>query len=357
MRWMLVFCFACSPEMLVEMRAGDGGARVVDGGPVAVVDGGAVVEVDAGSSVVDAGLGDDRGPDAGSVPEARSCTFRAGSFGGGMRELDTDAGGAVLRFEVSGVPDPGSIVNATLRFASHDADHPGEEGVIRLNGVSTFDLPAMSGWDNVDATSSVDVLGALVAGTNVVEFLPGSLARSFFRIGDVEIVTDAHVEECVLAPPPPPPTATVRTMHFAEASFAPRRTWVVPCPPGAPGHEPLRNYAFTASGDEHEETDCDGAYRAGGSRRGTATFTFLDVVPASYRVTIRSRHTENRNPSGALFVVNGEEMRIDERTSSDYEDDVFGVRTLEGTVEVVLDSSREGNSDSVTSVTLTPVGG
>ncbi|MEM9072512.1 MAG: hypothetical protein AAGE52_28655, partial [Myxococcota bacterium] len=130
-----------------------------------------------------------------------------------------------------------------------------------------------------------------------------------------------------------------------------------PCAPGTPGHNPLRNYAFTASGDEHLPTDCDGGYRDRGNRRGRAIFRFEDVVPARYRVVIRSRHTENRNPRGALFVVEGVEERIDQRTSSDYEDDVWGERSLSGDVDVILDSSREGESDSVTSVSLVPISG
>lgn len=80
-------------------------------------------------------------------------------------------------------------------------------------------------------------------------------------------------------------------------------------------------------------------------------------MPARYRVVIRSRHTENRNPRGALFVVEGVEERIDQRTSSDYEDDVWGERSLSGDVDVILDSSREGESDSVTSVSLVPISG
>ena len=121
--------------------------------------------------------------------------------------------------------------------------------------------------------------------------------------------------------------------------------WVIRC----------ADYAFTAYSDEHTATDCDGGYRPGGNRRGTATFHFAAVVGAEYEVWIRSRHTENRNPSGALFIVDGVERRISQRSDRNYTDDLWGTAVLEGDVDVVLDSSRESQSDSVISVRLVPV--
>jgi len=296
--------------------------------------------------------------DMGTPLPAQECVYRSSSFGSGMLELDVTAGSTeVLTFDVPGLPAPALVDAAELRFRSYDADHPGEEGVITVNDSGPFDLPAMASWDNMEGTGIVDVTGALVAGDNQVRFGAGPLDRSFFRIGDVTLVVQARVAECEAPPDPIPGDAVLRSMHFTEASYTNRSTWVVPCPPGAPGHNALRNYAFTARGDEHDPTDCDGGYEPGGSRRGTAVFRFESVVAARYRVVIRSRHTENRNPAGALFVVNGEGRRIDQRTSSDYEEDVWGERDLSGTVEVVLDSTMEDASDCVTEVRLEPIGG
>lgn len=315
--------------------------------------------MDAGSDMdtappVDAGTDAFVDPDVPSPPldagaEALDCTYASDSFGTGMLELDSGPTGSPLVFFVAAVPDPSLVESAELRFVSYDADHPGQEGVIDVNG-NTFDLPAMEGWDNASGTGSIDVLSAIVAGDNRISFGPGPLDRSFFRIGDVELVLRARVDACVVVLPPPP-DAVERRMHYTEATYSNRSTWVVPCRDA----NPLRNYAFTAAGDEHIETDCTGEFRPGGSRRGTAVFRFEDVVPARYRVVIRSRHTENRNPAGALFTVNGEERRILQTTSSDYEDDVWGERMLGGVVEVILDSTREANSDSVTEVSLLPI--
>lgn len=288
-------------------------------------------------------------------PPARDCVYASAD---GEQELDVGPSSSErLRFLIEDLPDPSLVESATLTFTSYDSDHPGEEGTIRVNGMGMLDLPAMVAWDNMDGPGSVDVSGMTVAGDNRIVFGPGPLSRSFFRIRDVSLQVRARVAECTEGPTPPPPTAVTRSMQFTEASYSNRRTWVIPCAPGTPRHNPLRNYAFTASGDEHDETDCDGDYMPGGNRRGTATFRFNDVVPARYRITIRSRHTENRNPMRALFIVDGVERRIDQTTSSDYENDVWGERRLGGNVDVVLDSTREGESDCVTSVTLEPIGG
>ncbi|MFK8001595.1 MAG: hypothetical protein AB8H86_18515 [Polyangiales bacterium] len=299
----------------------------------------------------------DVGNDSGSAPiPARDCVFESEDD---EQELDVGPGSSErLRFLIEGLPDPSAVESATLVFTSFDSDHPGEEGSIRVNGMGDLDLPAMVAWDNADGTGNIDVSGLTVAGENRIVFRPGPLPRSFFRIRDVSLRIRARVTECVEAPPPPDPTAVTRSMHFNEAAYAPRGNWVVPCPPGAPGHNSLRNYAFTASASEHNSTDCSGEYRSGGNRRGTATFRFNAVASARYRITIRSRHTENRNAAGALFIVDGVERRISQRSAeSVYVNDVWGERRLEGDVDIVLDSSREGASDCVTSVTIEPISG
>ena len=59
----------------------------------------------------------------------------------------------------------------------------------------------------------------------------------------------------------------------------------------------------------------------------------------------------------ALFRVNGEAVRIDQRTgdgSLTLVDDLWGTRALSGTVTVVLDSFTNSGSDSVSAVTLRP---
>jgi hypothetical protein len=285
------------------------------------------------------------------VPPAQSCSYTSTSYGQGMQELDVPTGSTeVLSFTVLGVPDPSLIDAATLHFASHDADHPGEEGVVWVNGQGPYELPADPGWDNADSNGSIDVTGALVEGLNVIEFGAGSLEpRSFYRIGDVALEVLAQVDDCDPPLEPPPANAVPREIDFWSATYGMRHNWVLRCD----GFE----YAFTAYGAEHLTSDCDGLYDPDGTRRGTATFVFDDVVAATYEVQIRSRHTVNRNPQGALFVVNGEGIRIDQRDDADFTTDVWGVRELGGQVTVVLDSSQESESDSVIWVRLEPVGG
>jgi hypothetical protein len=224
-----------------------------------------------------------------------------------------------------------------------------------VNGGAALAIPAMTAWDNVEQVVTVDVSGALVAGDNTIVFGPGPLDRSFFRVSQLALELEARVIECTPSEPPPDPTAVRRELHFHEATYTNRGTWVVPCPPGHPRFAAIRDYAFTANGEDQVGTDCDGLYVPGGTRRGTATFTFEDVVPSTYGVYVRFRSSANRNPRGALFVVNGEEMRIDQvDASGDYFEVLFGDRRLSGTVTVVLDSSREPESDSVTWIRLEP---
>ncbi len=349
---LLVACSGGTNPMRYDDAGTDQGATLDAGADF----GGPDIGIDPTDSGFDAGR--DAGADAYVPPTAMTCTYRSSTYGSSMIEIDTGPGSSErLVFDVAAMPDPSLIDSATLRFDSYDADHPGEEGTIMVNGLGPLDLPAMTAWDNAMGTGAVNVTAQLVAGDNLIEFGPGPLSRSLFRIGNVEIIAEARVGECVSAPPPPPPDAVERRMHFSEATYGNRPTWVVPCPPGHPRYNGSRNYAFTARGTEHDPTDCDGGFVPGGNRLGTATFRFEDVIAARYRVVIRSRHTENRNPAGALFIVDGVERRIDQTTSSDYEDDVWGERTLDGTVDVVLDSSREGNSDSVTEVRLEPIAG
>lgn len=275
--------------------------------------------------------------------ELRECAYPATDFGSPLLELDVEPGSdARLSFTVEDVP-PG-VLSATLLFDSYDADHPGEEGTVFVNGSAPYDLPANAGWDNAAGTGSIDVTADVLAGSNTIEFGAGTFEQgTFYRIGNVQFVVEVEIASCMEAPPSMP---VVREIHYSDAVYTEREHWVHRCE--------AFDYAYTARGDEHIPLDCGGLYQAGGPRSGTATFTFEDVVAGSYEVRIRSRHTENRNPMGALFIVDGEELRIPQDDDADFTTDIWGVRDLEGDVDVVLDSTREDESDSVIWVRLVP---
>ena len=135
--------------------------------------------------------------------------------------------------------------------------------------------------------------------------------------------------------------------HYRQASYSPRSSWVLDC----------RDYAYSAQYDEHEA--CDSDYQAG-SGRGTATFSF-DMRPGTYDVYVEGRHTANRNPAGARVEVNcGAESHvayIQQRTEPHIKQmDLHGRYCLSGAVEVVVDSSVSGASDSVSRVRIVPAG-
>ena len=151
---------------------------------------------------------------------------------------------------------------------------------------------------------------------------------------------DDDDDSCDSDPGNPPYTMEI---DYDVATYTERHNWVLQCRP----------YAYTASGDEHEE--CDNLYDPDGSRTGTATFTFTNVPRGWYDAYMGGRHTENRNPAGALFIVDGNAVVIDQvDASGDYVYDYHGHYCLEGTVDVILDSTVNSGSDSVFGVKLEP---
>lgn len=337
------------PEDDAPAPALDAGGPVVVDVPAPPIDAGAPVVVDVPPAPVDAGT------PAPTLPEQR-CRVESTTFAGPMLELDTGPTSSTrLRFTLPGIPS--GVGAAALVYDSFDADHPGEEGVITLGG-RRFAMPADAAWDNVTVPGHrVDVSGAVGAGDVAVAFGPGPLARSFFRVGRVALEFTARVERCpgAAAPMPMVPDAGTpagpvveRTVGYRAATYTQRGNWVFRCD---------ANYAYTARGD-HASEDCTGAYAPDGTLRGTATFTFANVTAATYDVLIGSRHSANRNSLRALFTVNGEAARIDQRTGDGalaIVTDVWGRRALSGTVRVVLDATRNDGSDSVSFVTLRPV--
>lgn len=292
-----------------------------------------------------------------TVPEMR-CRIVSTTYDAAMEQIDVGPTSSTrLRFTVPGVP--AGVTAATLRFDSFDADHPMQEGRIAVNGRGALDLPANTAWDNVTLTgNSVDVSALVTAGANVIEFGPGPLSRSFFGIGRVSLDVTARVTSCGSVTPPPtmtPPTTPTggrpveRRQTYAQATWMNRNNVVFRC---------SAQYAYTARGADHLSEDCGGLYAPDGTLRARGTWTFPSVVAAQYDVVISSRHSSNRNAAMALFVVNGESHRIDQRTgagSLTVVEDVWGRRALSGTVTVVLDATTNRGSDSVSEVILRPV--
>jgi hypothetical protein len=301
--------------------------------------GGTSGEVTVGSSSESTGV----------MPPTRDCSYLATDYAGAMRELMVDAGSdEQLVFSVQGLPDPALVTAATLRFVSWDADHAGEEGRIFVNGGPGFDLPADAAWENAEHATAVAVTGQTVAGDNTVAFGAGSFVDgSFYRIGQVAIDVTAVVDACPEEMDPPDKPAEAVQVDYPDATYTQRHNWVHRC-------DFIPPYAYTANG-AHPNEDCDGLYMPDGSSKGTAIFTFKDLAPAMYAVKIQSRHSANRNPKGALFIVDGEERRVDQTTGSDVVVDEWGTKFLMGTIEVVLDSSLDSESDSVGWVRLEPL--
>ncbi|MFP6683809.1 MAG: hypothetical protein VB934_03815, partial [Polyangiaceae bacterium] len=161
--------------------------------------------------------------------------------------------------------------------------------------------------------------------------------------------------ECVapdgpVDPPDPPDCdedsrnpAVYAEQGYMSAVYTKRHNWALTCYP---------NYGYTAGSSEHQA--CDSQYQPDGSRTGTATHTFSNVPAGRYDVFVGGRHTENRNPAGALFIVDGHNALIDQRDDANYVWDLHGQYCLVGDVKVTLDSSVNNGSDSLMGVRLVP---
>lgn len=298
------------------------------------------------TGAAETGAAETGGVETGPPPLLKTCAYPAAG-GAGLVELMVPKGSMQrLEFVVPGLPDPGVVAAATLRYRSYDADHPGEEGEIFVNGGPPIAMPAELAWENTEVDHAIDVTGRTVAGENVVEFGAGSFeGGTFYRVGQVVLELQAELEAC---PEPPPPPAEARQIGYEDAVYSQRNNWVLRC-------DFMGGYAYSAKGQDHIPLDCDGKYAPDGTTHGTATFLFEDVAPGDYAITIKSRHTPNRNPKGALFVVNGEGKRIKQNDDLDFWVDTWGTKALAGDVEVVLDSTQEIASDSVIWVRLAPI--
>jgi len=283
--------------------------------------------------------------DTAPPPEPVTCQWAANPAS--VQEVNTWRGEvAQVTFRVPGMPAPSAITSARLLYYGYDVDRPGSEGWIEVNDTAAIELPADEALDNNGRAFSVDISGRLVEGRNVVRFTAFDRPEgSYFQISQVQIEATGPGLTCP-EPPDDGPTGqgVERTLNYRQATYEMRHNWVLDC----------RDYAYSARFEEHEA--CDAQYRPDGTGHGRAIFVFEDVIADRYEVRVEGRHTENRNPSGALFIVNGVERRIDQRNDTDYTYVQHGVYNLSGRVEVILDSSRDRSaSDSVRNVQIRPV--
>ncbi len=135
-------------------------------------------------------------------PEPVTCPFPSRSFGAGPKEVNTWRDDVPrVAFAVPGLPDPAAVIAARLHYVAHDADHPGGEGWIVVNGTPPIELPADPALDNADRAFDLDVTGRTVAGVNRIEFSAfDGPEGAFYRISDVRLVVTARGLDCARTP-------------------------------------------------------------------------------------------------------------------------------------------------------------
>lgn len=143
--------------------------------------------------------------DAGAPGGVAECApLRSAEYDNALRLLDVPEGSSTrLVYNIDDVPEPTSLTFAAVSMSLHDADHPGEEGKIFINGNGPLQLPAHASWDDAASRAAISVpLSYLRAGSNRVQYGAGTRDRTYYKVGlvamtvfgaacDPVVVTDA----------------------------------------------------------------------------------------------------------------------------------------------------------------------
>ncbi len=203
----LALLLGCGGEEASELDGSAGDAAVADAAADAVVADAAVADLAVADAArdgppTDAELAPDvEAFDAEVEPDARAprtCTFAAAQ---GEQTVDTWRGQVgQIGFTVEGLPDPGLLDSALLRFTGYDFDHPGEEGWLSVNGGPRVALPADEANDNQAVELEFPV--ELVAGTNRIDFFAFDRPDgAYFRVSALRLVVRGPID-CPAEPEP-----------------------------------------------------------------------------------------------------------------------------------------------------------
>ncbi|MBI5546543.1 MAG: hypothetical protein HY901_21895 [Deltaproteobacteria bacterium] len=139
------------------------------------------------------------GPDAGTLPRpdagggAPACSELASrEFDDPATEVRLSLGSPTLfSFHIDGVPAPSGLVSAKLTMRLYDADYPGQEGTVYVNGHGPFSLPADPSWSDTSADAVLDIpVSSVQAGTNLIQFGAGSRSTTYYTVSRVALTVD-----------------------------------------------------------------------------------------------------------------------------------------------------------------------
>lgn len=126
-------------------------------------------------------------PDGGTVEAPACAPLPSREYDAEPAFIDEPLGSTVRRtFNIDEVPAPDGISYAHLTMTLYDADHLGEEGFVYVNGQAALALPAQPSWNDASAEATLSVPPSyLVAGTNIVEFGPGTRPTTYYSVSRV----------------------------------------------------------------------------------------------------------------------------------------------------------------------------
>lgn len=147
-----------------------------------------------------------------------TCSFAADPSGA-YQEVNTHSADVPrVTFTVRGLP--AGIERAELRYTAHDADHPGSEGWIEINGHPRIELPADAALDNLDRDFAVDVSGRTAPGDNRVDFVAHEGPDgAYYRISNLSLVVTGEGLPCG-APGPAPGVIVEHPAPAGISAFA-----------------------------------------------------------------------------------------------------------------------------------------
>lgn len=228
-------------------------------------------------------VADTTSPDAGDAGNSPACSeLRSNEYADAEAALNVSLGSTErLTYTIDDVPNPAEIDHAELSMWLHDADHPGEEGTVFVNGDGPLALPADTSWNDATAQAVLVIpVGSLQTGHNVIEFGAGSLAATTYAVSRVAL----QVEGSACAAPPDAGTPQDAGLDG---------WWPVDGNAGGASGEDARHDGPAASADasgsaatQGDDSGC--ACSAAASRRSSAGW-FWWMLPAALGLRRRTR--------------------------------------------------------------------
>jgi len=240
------------------------------------------------------------GPDAGGPGSAPACPpLRSREYDDAEQLLSVSAGSSErLSFHVDDVPAPSGLSFALLAMRLYDADYPGQEGEVYVNGQGPLSLPADPAWDDEHSNPTLAVpVAYLQAETNLFEFGAGTRDITHYAVSRLALTV--YGSACASQPDayvPPLPDAHVLQLDSSTSlpdALLPLPDANLPWDDAAAGADAVSGPidAGENEGDDQVALATAGCVCGGASSRGGILVLALALLSA---LRSRSRRAHDR---------------------------------------------------------------